>query len=131
MWNVQETHANGHERTENFTVLCASVSAIRSGKIVTLLSEDDKLLLAWKYFIFVSQGYKVPSFLTSKERSGLSTPGGGGWGYSQFSSYVGLGSTSTVHPKKYQEIQAPQKIFEILATPKNIPILYLDLKKRP
>ena len=25
----------------------------------------------------------------------------------------------------------PKKIFEILATQKNIPILYLDLKKRP
>ena len=34
---------------------------------------------------------------------------------------LGSGPASTVHPKKYQEFQAPQKIFEILAPPKNIP----------
>ena len=34
------------------------------------------------------------------------------------SSYVGSGPASTVHPNKYQELQAPQKIFFI--PPKNI-----------
>ena len=34
---------------------------------------------------------------------------GGGGGYSHFFSYVGSGPASTVHPKKYQEFQAPQK----------------------
>ena len=37
--------------------------------------------------------------------------GGGGW-YSHtliFSSYVGSGPASTVHPKKYQEFQTPPK----------------------
>ena len=48
-----------------------------------------------------------------------------------FSTYVGSDPASTVHPKIYQEFQAPPKIFEILATQKNIPILYLDLKKDP
>ena len=48
-----------------------------------------------------------------------------------FSAYVGSDPASTIHPKKYQEFQTPQKIFEILATPKNIPILYLDIKKDP
>ena len=41
-----------------------------------------------------------------------------------FSSYVGSGPASTVHPppqKKYQEFQAPQKIFEILPTPNSVP----------
>ena len=62
--------------------------------------------------------------------------GGGGFkprggGTLIFSAYVGLDPASTVHPQKYQEFQAPQKILEILATPKSIPILYLDLKKRP
>ena len=33
-------------------------------------------------------------------------------------------------PKQYQEFQAPQKLFEYLATPKNTPILYIDLKKK-
>ena len=37
-----------------------------------------------------------------------------------FSSYVWSGLASTVHPKN-QEFEVPQKIFEILATPKNIP----------
>ena len=48
-----------------------------------------------------------------------------------FSSYVGSGPASTLHPKKYPKFQAPQKIFEILATPQNIHILYHDLKKDP
>ena len=43
-----------------------------------------------------------------------------------FSSYIGSGPASTVHPKK-MEFQAPQKIFEILASQKIPPILYLDL----
>ena len=48
-----------------------------------------------------------------------------GWGEGGtshfFSSYVWSGPASTIHPKKYQEFQVPQKIFEILATPQNIP----------
>ena len=35
--------------------------------------------------------------------------------------YVGSDPASTVHPKIYQELQAPPNIFEILATPKHIP----------
>ena len=35
--------------------------------------------------------------------------GGGGVVLSFFSAYVGSGPASTVHPKKYQEFQAPQK----------------------
>ena len=31
-----------------------------------------------------------------------------------FSSYVGSGPASTVHPQKYKLFQTPQKIFEIL-----------------
>ena len=46
--------------------------------------------------------------------------GGPPRGYSIFSAYVGSDPASTVHPKKYQEFQATQKI---------IPILYLDHKK--
>ena len=38
-----------------------------------------------------------------------------------FSAYVGSDPASTVHPKKYQEFQAPKKIFEILATKKKYP----------
>ena len=52
--------------------------------------------------------------------SGVYSPGGGG---------------GTQHlpftQKKDPEFQAPQKIFEILATPKNIKILYLGLIKDP
>ena len=48
-----------------------------------------------------------------------------------FYSYVGSGPASTVQLKKYQEFQAPQKIFECLATQKFPPILSLDLKKIP
>ena len=55
--------------------------------------------------------------------------GAGGGGTLIFSAYVGSDPASTVHPN--QEFQALQKIFEILATQKNIPILYLDLKKIP
>ena len=47
-----------------------------------------------------------------------------------FSSYVGSDPAFTVHPKKYQEYQAPQKIFEVLATPPKYPIsVPLTIKK--
>ena len=46
---------------------------------------------------------------------------------SLFSLCVGLGPASAV-----QEFQAPQKLLEILATPKNIPhFVCIDIKKRP
>ena len=49
-----------------------------------------------------------------------------------FSSYVGSGQASTVHPKKkYQEYQAPPKNIWIFSNPKYTPILYLDNKKIP
>ena len=59
--------------------------------------------------------------------------GGGGRGrYSHFFFIRRLGpSIYRSSQNKYQEFQAPPKIFEILATPKISPILYLDLKKRP
>ena len=48
-----------------------------------------------------------------------------------FSSYVFLDRVSPVyHQKIIVNIRHNQKIFEILANPKNIPILYIDLKER-
>ena len=47
--------------------------------------------------------------------------GGGGGGNSHFF-FIGMVRPSIYgSPKRYQEFQVPQKIFEILATPKNIP----------
>ena len=57
--------------------------------------------------------------------------GGGGGGTLIFSSYVGSGPASTLHPKKYQEFQASKFFFEILAIPKIASILFLDIKKTP
>ena len=58
--------------------------------------------------------------------------GGGGGGYSIFSAYVGSDPASTVHPpKNIRNFKHPKKIFEIFTTQKNIPILYIYLKKRP
>ena len=49
-----------------------------------------------------------------------------------FFAYVDSDPASTVHPKKnIRNFKHPQKIFEILAAQKNIPILCLDLKKDP
>ena len=49
-----------------------------------------------------------------------------------FSAYVGSDPAYNVHSKKnIRNFKHPKKIFEILATQKNIPILYLDLKKDP
>ena len=49
-----------------------------------------------------------------------------------FSAYVGSGPASTVHPQKISGISSiPKKIFEILATQKNTPSMFLDFKKRP
>ena len=51
--------------------------------------------------------------------------GGGGGGEGDtlfFSSYVGSGPISTIHPKKLSGISSiPNFFFLILATPKNIP----------
>ena len=72
--------------------------------------------------------YKLyPHWLHSPRGGG----GGGGGAPLIFSSYVGTHPASIVHPTKYQEFQAPPKIFEILPTPKIPPIQYLDFKKRP
>ena len=57
-------------------------------------------------------------------RLGLGGGGGVGGGgeltliFSFIRQYVGSGPACTVYPNKYQEFQAPQKIFEILAIPK-------------
>ena len=48
--------------------------------------------------------------------------------YSQFSWYDDL--TIPLNPQKYHEYLAYQKIYLKLSNPKNIPILYLDFKKK-
>ena len=55
-------------------------------------------------------------------REGSSILKRGGWVLSFFSAYVGLGLVSTVHPKKIKNFKHPPKLFEMLATPKNIPL---------
>ena len=59
----------------------------------------------------------LSKFLQTEDRAGCGRnrcrdPGGGG-GTIIFSAYIGSDPASTVHPKKYQEFQALQKIFEI------------------
>ena len=59
-----------------------------------------------------------------------------GGGTLMFSSYIGLGPASTVHPQKYQEFRAPEKkLFEILPNPKKYPPFFtfitLNLSKDP
>ena len=49
--------------------------------------------------------------------------GGGGGGTLIFSAYVGSGPASTVHPKKYQEFQAPPKKYLKFWQPPKIPPL--------
>ena len=51
----------------------------------------------------------------------------GGGGTLIFSTYVGLGPASNVHSKNIRNFM--HKIFEILATQKISPILYIDIKK--
>ena len=58
----------------------------------------------------------------------IESPGG----YSNFFRICRLGpSIYCSPPKNIRNFKHPKKIFEILATQKNIPILYIDLKKRP
>ena len=52
-----------------------------------------------------------------------------GWGYSQVFLHLDLNQASTVSPKNIRSIRHTPKINLKLATPKNISILYLDLKK--
>ena len=60
------------------------------------------------------------------------TPGGGGGGTLIFSAYVGSDPASTVHPKKYQKFQAPQKnIWNFSNPPKISQFCTLTLKKDP
>ena len=61
----------------------------------------------------------------------LCPPGGGG-GYSNLFCICRLGPSIYRSPQKnIRNLKHPKKIFEIFATPKNIPILYIYLKKRP
>ena len=58
--------------------------------------------------------------------------GGGGGGYSNFFRIRRLGPSIYRSPQKnIRNFKHPKKVFEILVTQKNIPILYLDLKKDP
>ena len=58
--------------------------------------------------------------VTSADELVCCGPGGGGT--LMFSSYVGSGPASTVHPpKNIRNFKHPKKIFENLATQKNIP----------
>ena len=67
-------------------------------------------------------------FLLGRSMAG---PGGGG-GTLNFFYIRRLGpSIYSSPPKNIRNFKHPKKIFEILATPKNFPILYKDLKKRP
>ena len=50
-----------------------------------------------------------------------------GGGTLVFSLYVGSAQHLPFTPKKYQEFQAPQKIFEILATPNTVELWSLEL----
>ena len=52
---------------------------------------------------------------------------GGGGGL--FSSYIGSGPASTVHPKQISRISSTPKNIEIIANPKNIPFCTLALRK--
>ena len=59
----------------------------------------------------------------------LRPPGMGG--LSIFFCYVDLDQASSVNPKNIRSIWHTQKNNWKLAAPKNIPMLYLDLKKNP
>ena len=56
----------------------------------------------------------------------------GGGGVPSFFSYAGLGPASTVHPKKYQQFQAPQKNIWNFGNPKRYPRFWtLTFRKDP
>ena len=63
-------------------------------------------------------------------QSGGGGGGGGGGGTHHFSLYVGSGPASTIQPKKLSGISSTPKKYLKFNNPKNIPILYNDLKKR-
>ena len=89
------------------------------------VNTNEEMVSLWSYVLFTCGGG------TNYIPVGRDVPRAQGGDTQIFFVYVGSDPASTVHPPKNQEFQAPQKIFEILATPKNIPILYLDLKKDP
>ena len=77
---------------------------------------------------FTTHGIRAPNLwvgektLTGASADELVCCGPGGGGTLMFSSLVGSGPASTVHPQKnIWNFKHPKKTFEILATPKNIP----------
>ena len=77
-------------------------------------------------FVTVTELYESSMYTDIKRNVGqhlawnVDTPGGGGT--LNFSSYVGSGPASTLHPpNKYQEFQAPQKYIWNFSNPKIYP----------
>ena len=78
----------------------------------------------WRTFdgpLIVVLGSSLPSSTKKKRcQSWNPSPGGGEGGTLIFSAYVGSDPASTVHPKKYQEFQAPQKNILNFSNPQKI-----------
>ena len=87
--------------------------------------------LCYLCLLFVMLSSLFIAALWSLAVEGLVPRGGGGGGYSNFFRIRSLGpSIYRSPPKNIRNFKHPKKLFEILATQKYIPILYLDLKKK-
>ena len=72
-----------------------------------------------------------PNSRVTTQCKGATYTAGGGGGSLIFSAYVGSDPASTIHPQKIPGISATSKNIWNFSNPKNIPILHIDLKKRP
>ena len=91
--------------------------------------------VAYRLVLFCSVNLEIPPVDSGSPRpltnsTPLDPGGGGGGGTLIFSAYVGSDPASTVHPQKISGILSTPKNILIFSNPKNIPILYLDLKKK-
>ena len=100
---------------------------------VNLTQWDTRLmteLMHWKCFF---RWLKLCVILEESESCRFNPQGGGGGGGTlNFSSYVGLGPASALHPKKYQEFQAPPKNIWNFSNPQKIsPFRTMTYRKDP
>ena len=112
-----------------------------TGQIFALDSVQKRNLIGWysnnqcqigEWIYEIPSGFFFYYFINLFQSRPNEPPGVGGGGYSIFFRIRRLGPSIYRSPKKnIRNFKHPKKIFEILATQKNIPILYLDLKKRP
>ena len=114
------------------TVSVLSGSVTRSKTVIRLHDNAFLHYCKMNYMLTLHSQLHVGSYRITvssdraHQRPGIEVQGG----TLNFSSYVGSGPASTLHPQKYQEFQAPKNKIEILP-PKKSHFCIMTLRKDP